>query len=182
MKKCNTPTPTVNKLYNFCDDGKISFTKLGKSYWNGTGANQSSFEDMTNKLMPLRGSANSLLGEAVRAANRLYYEYMNNGNCNAVDERYYDEDECDYEMNDFYVNFINIIIHTFEKYLNGENLEHAIGVMKRIGDIILSQEEIFCEVNEVNVNTYDMMIDYVHYIVINNMNNDTEIPSWYKNT
>ncbi len=64
--------------------------------------------------MKPKGRSENLVGEVVRAMNRLYYEYCNNGNCNAIDVEeiegewiecsccggtgfiYDDEEECSY--------------------------------------------------------------------------------------
>lgn len=53
-------------------------------YWNSEGAQQKEMDRLTNKFMPDRGCAENLTGEVVRAINRLYYEFCNNGNCNAL--------------------------------------------------------------------------------------------------
>lgn len=58
-------------------------TKIENHYWNNNGAYEKEFSELTKSLMPASGRAETLRGEAVRAANRLYYEYCNNGNCNA---------------------------------------------------------------------------------------------------
>lgn len=60
-------------------------TELTNHYWNENGVYQHEFTTLTDELMPLRGMAKYLVGEVVRAANRLYYEYCNNGNINAID-------------------------------------------------------------------------------------------------
>ena len=68
-------------------------TKLGNSYWDGNGAYQSQMDSFIEKFIPARGRAETLVGEIVRAANRLYYEYLNNGNINAIDTQMH-TDEC----------------------------------------------------------------------------------------
>lgn len=54
-------------------------------YWNNNGAQQQEMDRLTEKFMPARGCAENFTGEVVRAINRLYYEFCNNGNCNALD-------------------------------------------------------------------------------------------------
>ena len=67
-----------------------------KSYWNGTGKYQTEYNDL-KKLVPSEGEANTLHGELLRGAFRLYYDYYNNGNMNAQKvEEIVDEVECDY--------------------------------------------------------------------------------------
>ena len=48
-------------------------------YWNNEGAFQAEFNQLTEQLMPASGSAETLGGELVRSANRLYYDAFNNG-------------------------------------------------------------------------------------------------------
>jgi hypothetical protein len=54
-------------------------------YWNNNGAQQQEMDRLTKKFMPTSGCAENFTGEVVRAINRLYYEFCNNGNCNALD-------------------------------------------------------------------------------------------------
>lgn len=71
-------------------------TELTKHYWNNEGAYEKEFSELTNEFMPATGKAKNLVGEVVRAVNRLYYEYCNNGNCNAreITEQEPEEQEC----------------------------------------------------------------------------------------
>ena len=71
-------------------------TELTKHYWNEEGAYEVEFKQLTEEFMPATGRAKNLVGEVVRAANRLYYEYCNNGNCNAreIKEQEPEEIEC----------------------------------------------------------------------------------------
>lgn len=68
-------------------------TELTNHYWNENGVYQHEFTTLTDELMPLRGMAKYLVGEVVRAANRLYYEYCNNGNINAIDVKKLEPEE-----------------------------------------------------------------------------------------
>lgn len=49
------------------------------TYWDGTGKYQEQMEELTSKLMPAAGKCDTVAGELLRAANRLYYESYNNG-------------------------------------------------------------------------------------------------------
>jgi len=60
-------------------------TEKGNSYWNNTGAYQEENDRLWSELVPAQGSANSVHGELIRAVNRLFYEFCNNGNCNAIE-------------------------------------------------------------------------------------------------
>ena len=51
-------------------------------YWDSKGQYQAEFDAMTQELMPAMGAAESLAGELIRSANRLYYDAFNNGFCN----------------------------------------------------------------------------------------------------
>jgi hypothetical protein len=62
-------------------------TPLGKSYWGENGAYQSSYDSFWDKLVPSSGYAPTIHGEMIRSASRLFYEYCNNGNGNALDRR-----------------------------------------------------------------------------------------------
>jgi hypothetical protein len=74
---------------------EIKLTEAGKSYWDGTGAYQTEYENIYGFAVPSSGSSLSLKGELVRAISRLVYEHCNNGNCNAREVHYEtDESSC----------------------------------------------------------------------------------------
>lgn len=60
-------------------------TPEGQSYWNSNGAYQEEYDKLWKELVPGSGSCNTLHGELIRAAGRLFYEFCNNGNCNAIE-------------------------------------------------------------------------------------------------
>lgn len=51
-------------------------------YWNNEGTYQADYTRLANELMPASGAADTLGGELIRAATRLYYDAFNNGFCN----------------------------------------------------------------------------------------------------
>jgi hypothetical protein len=57
-------------------------TEEGKSYWDGNGAYQTEYDKLYEELVPSSGEADTVHGEMIRAASRLFYDYCNNGNCN----------------------------------------------------------------------------------------------------
>jgi len=59
-------------------------TKDGNSYWNENGAYQKEYDELYEKLVPIRGEADTVHGEMIRAVSRISYDYFNNGNCNIV--------------------------------------------------------------------------------------------------
>ena len=62
----------------------LQLSSVGQHYWYGDGASQTEFDRLTKKFMRPSGRSENLVGEVIRAINRLYYEYCNNENCNAV--------------------------------------------------------------------------------------------------
>lgn len=52
------------------------------AYWNSAGRYQAQFDQFTQELMPASGAAETVAGELVRSANRIYYDAYNNGFCN----------------------------------------------------------------------------------------------------
>ena len=51
-------------------------------YWNQEGQYQKEYDELHSKLVPLSGNCETLGGETLRAASRLYYDAYNNGFCN----------------------------------------------------------------------------------------------------
>lgn len=66
----------------------VKTTELGKSYWDESGAYQKEYKELYDKLVPLSGSSETLHGELIRAISRLFWDYCNNGNCNAAEAKY----------------------------------------------------------------------------------------------
>jgi len=70
---------------------EMKTTAIGNSYWDGTGVYQKAYDALYEEMVPKQGAAHSLQGELIRAVSRLYYEWCNNGNCNACDQHYRQE-------------------------------------------------------------------------------------------
>ena len=66
-------------------------TPLGQSYWYANGIYQEEYNTFHTKLIPDTGDAPTIHGEMMRCVSRLYYDFCNNGNCNAVDTK---KEEC----------------------------------------------------------------------------------------
>jgi hypothetical protein len=62
-------------------------TPLGNSYWGHNGAYQNLYDSLWEQLIPSSGYATTIHGEMIRGISRLFYEFCNNGNCNALDRR-----------------------------------------------------------------------------------------------
>ena len=69
-------------------------TPLGKSYWGHDGAYQTEYDVLFDNLVPSSGYAPTIHGEMIRCVSRLFYDFCNNGNCNAVDVRMEECHQC----------------------------------------------------------------------------------------
>jgi hypothetical protein len=67
---------------------------LNQHYWESTGVYQQEWDKLYNDLVPASGDAPTIQGELIRCISRLYYDYCNNGNCNALDITMEDCNEC----------------------------------------------------------------------------------------
>lgn len=181
----------------------VELTPLGKSYWDKSGAYQSDFDRLTKELMPASGAGETLNAELIRACNRLFYEYCNNGNCNALEKEFGyesdrcwtcggsghygddEEDECDEccgsgeveeeVETDAYVDSY------FRKFLDliKEFVPDAADDVQNVEDIIM--EDLYSSKNQFSehrMRAYSNMVDYVVYYVLNN--EDKELPANYE--
>lgn len=189
---------------------EIKRTEVTKHYWNNEGAYDKEFTQMTETLMKPTGRGDNLRAEVVRAANRLYYEYCNNGNCNAVHVEYGDEVEatcyccggCGY-LGDDEDDICDICDGSGVVYEEGENeysvSEYYDNFIKLIRDT-LNDRESFKAMEDIrsfieqtgeapsdwyfsdnNMHMYDLMIDLVYEWAVKHENDNTPIPDWYKN-
>lgn len=79
------------------------------SYWDSNGKYQETYDQLWGELVPDSGEAETEEGELIRIGGRLFYEYCNNGNCNAAEREVMQEEEPCYacggtgeEENDYY--------------------------------------------------------------------------------
>ena len=49
------------------------------SYWNRTGKHQEEYDKLYDAIVPNSGNSDTVEGEMLRAASRLYYRYFNDG-------------------------------------------------------------------------------------------------------
>jgi hypothetical protein len=162
-------------------ENEMRKTEDGKMYWNGEGAYEAEYQRLYDELVPASGRSNSFQGEVMRAVSRMYYEYYNNGNCNACQEipskPYWeldDEDDMEYEfvVSEFYQGFIDLI----DCYLYRRRNDEGVDLIKKIENMITT-----CSFGEVQLNQkYERLMDIVLYELSNDENRD-EIPEWYKN-
>jgi hypothetical protein len=57
---------------------------LNQHYWNNEGVYQADSERLYSELVPQSDNAPTIHGEMIRCIHRLYYEFCNNGNGNAI--------------------------------------------------------------------------------------------------
>lgn len=138
----------------------IKHTKKDKSYWSNTGAYSEELKKL-EFLIPPYGYALTFHGELIRCVSNLYYERMNNGNCNAQDTIYDDDD-----------NIVKIEIT--EKYK--EHLEQLKEITTNedkhlVPDLITIlakvEESLTTEYNDKYDRLYEEMVDNVMYFVLN---------------
>lgn len=152
------------------------------SYWNNNGAYQKEGDELYEKLVPPTGAATTLHGELIRGINRLFYEYCNNGNCNAVDVNYLDVDE-DFEgieevkISEYYNKFIDLIENSLCDTICSDEIESICSDVREV--IEGGANNSFCQdyYSRENVNKYNRMCDVVIWYVLNT--EDRELPTNY---
>lgn len=186
-------------------------TELTKHYWNNEGVYDKEFTQMTETLMKATGRGDNLRAEVVRAANRLYYEYCNNGNCNAVNIEYGDEvevtcsccsgcgyfgddendicDECGgsgvvYEEGESECSvseYYDNFISLIIEALNDRESSNAMEDIRSFIEQTGGEAQGDWYFNDSNMHMYDLMIDLVYEWAVKHENDNTPIPDWYKN-
>lgn len=56
--------------------------KMQPLYWNNEGRFQKEYEELREKLVPIEGDADTVLGQLIRHASNVYYDIYNNGGYN----------------------------------------------------------------------------------------------------
>ena len=156
------------------------FTENGKRYWNHEGAYNEEYKRLHEEMVPDSGRSESYQGEVIRAVSRMYYEYYNNGNCNACQEipskpywEMEDEDDMEYDtvVSEFYQEFIEIIYYYFCRRENELGIKTIKEIEKLIPDTDLSESMM---------SLYERLVDIAVFEVMND-NERWDIPEWYKN-
>ena len=163
------------------------------SYWNNNGAYQKEGEELYEKLVPPTGAATTLHGELIRGINRLFYEYCNNGNSNAIEvvtpndhpDDFYDIDEDDVDWDEieevniapYYGKFLDLIQSTLVDTICPAEIENICSDVR--GVIEDGANNSFCQdyYSRENVNKYNRMCDVVIWYVLNT--EDRALPSNY---
>lgn len=187
---------------------ELKLTPENNHYWNNNGAYQQEMERLYSKFVPVSGCSENLVGEVIRAANRLYYEFCNNGNGNVLQSRsvYSDEwVECPVCGGSGYIDDFD---ETCD-YCNGEggwveDVEDEEFVLYQYYDNFIKLIRYYFEqknckegieaIDEVLriiecvykpedyfIAKYDRCMDYVIWCVLNDEDNKELIPEWYTN-
>lgn len=186
---------------------ELKLTPENNHYWNNNGAYQQEMDRLYDKFVPASGRAENLTGEVIRAANRLYYEFCNNGNGNVLQSRTVYEEEwvechrcggsgfdddgetCDccngeggwYEESEdeeFALNeFYDNFIKLIRYYFKQKNCKEGIEAIDEVLRII----ECSYKPEDYFISKYDRCIDYVVWCVLNDENSKELIPEWYIN-
>ena len=169
---------------------------MTKHYWNNEGAYETEMKELTDRFMPASGAAKTFVGEVVRAANRLYYEYCNNGNGNACEihtetqERICDtcggsgcwDDEVvdEYaEMDKYYGAFVGIIRQAFEE----DNMTEGLKAIDEVEGVIMSYSCYSSKTyfSDENMHKYDLMVDNVVEYAMRHVSEERPLPADYAN-
>ena len=147
---------------------ELKFTKKGNSYWNDSGIYQKEYDELYKKLVPAQGKAETLNGELLRAIGILYYEYCNNGNCNAFNgiseyDEVFNEEICiDKTIKNLYRTFLSLIKNNVPNIkLNIEKIENII-INRKVSEADYFSHE--------NMQIYNEMCDRVIYYVLTTEN------------
>lgn len=166
----------------------IRLTSPEGSYWNHNGAYQTEGDHLYEKLVPACGAAKTVHGELIRGINRLTYEYLNNGNCNACldNTSYCDDDEeygtClgdvrDIEVSPYYAKFLNLIENTLPGKIDSKEVHVITNSVREIIKNAAHDLSIRTYFSKENVNVYSRMCDLVIWYVLNTP--DAELPVSY---
>ena len=163
------------------------------SYWDNNGAYQKEGKELYAKFVPAEGAAETTHGELIRGITRLFYEYCNNGNCNAVnvltpnDHPYDfdDEEDCvdwdeieEVHVSAYYEKFLTLIENTLIDKIDTNEVYKICADVREVieaGAYNLSCSKYFIEEN---INKYNRMCDVVIWYVLNTA--DKALPYDYK--
>jgi len=174
------------------------------NYWNDSGAYAKEYNHLYATMVPASGEAKTLNGELIRALSRLYYEWCNNGNCNAKEVTYAipemstcgncsgsgedDEEEdgvcaeCggsgEYECDDEEIDDI-FVTEFYGRFLLliSTTVPESKELTERVEKVITHMYTNAEEFSVANYQKYDDLVDaVVHYVL---EHEDKEIPAWY---
>lgn len=186
---------------------ELKLTPENNHYWNNNGAYTQEMDILYKKFVPMYGRSKNLTGEVIRAANRLYCEFCNNGNGNVLQSRTvyggewvechccggsgydeYNEETCDYCNGEggWYEEDEDEIFTLSEFYNNFIKLIYYYFEQKNCKEgieVIYYVQRIIngVDTTDYNMSKYDRMIDYIVWLVLNDEDNNESIPEWYTN-
>jgi hypothetical protein len=140
-------------------------------------------------MVPPTGAAATVNGELIRGINRLFYEYLNNGNCNACrvtrvgdhgwwDEETEDPDESEsVEIDAYYGKFLDLISKSLESRIVAREVQPLMSRVREIIENAAYDMPMPVYFSKENVNAYSRMCDLVIWYVLNTP--DAEIPAGY---
>lgn len=167
----------------------IKITPETGSYWNHNGAYQEEGDRLFDEMVPAMGAATTRNAELIRAINRLTYEYLNNGNCNACvvtrvgdhgwwDEETEDPDEIEtVEIDSYYDKFFDLISASLKRRIVAHEVEPLLSRVREIIENAAYDMPAQAYFSKENVNAYSRMCDMVIWYVLNTP--DEELPSGY---
>lgn len=153
------------------------------TYWSGEGKFQIDYDRLYSELVPMEGQSKTLNGELIRCISRLFYDYCNNGNCNARvvetescendDEDWYTDSEDEIissEIDSYYLSMIELIEEVVGDYVKPKTKE----VRSIIVEVDSPRSDYF---NDKNMYSYNDMCDIVIDFILKN--EDKELPLKY---
>ena len=160
----------------------IRLTSPEGSYWNHNGAYQTEGDELFEKMVPASGAAATLNGELIRGINRLFHEYCNNGNCNALEIEEFDDDEDVFNVpniriSPFYAKFLSLISGTLRKRILYKEVDAVINQVRNIIFDARYDQSLSVYFSKENVNVYSRMCDLVIWYVLNTP--DSKLPADY---
>lgn len=120
-------------------------------YWDGNHSRQQEYQDLYDKHVPMEGKCKTVHGELIRSISRLYYDYCNNGNCNAYDDQ-------SKEVSDFYGYFLEYLRRYLDNHDYIDSIEDIILCARdsRNPDLYYSDEKM-----SVYDKVTDQVLDYI---------------------
>lgn len=163
----------------------LHFSNKTSHYWDNNGAWNAELDELT-KDMPATGAAKTLNGELVRAINRLYYDYCNNGNMNVAEvttvyNEWNEEEEEEVNWNSYYKKFFDLIAFSARNVmteLTGDVVNEIVIALQRVDYMVLNYGCLGDEFGDDNMHAYDVLADFVCWYCLNH--DDKELPRWYE--
>ena len=168
---------------------------LNQHYWGANGVYQKEYDQLYESLVPSSGDAPTTHGEMIRAISRLYYDFCNNGNCNALDIEMETCDDCegcgfqegtedeDGDMEDCYTcdgycqvegdvyvtDYYDEMLYFLETYMNEKHLA------KELRYWMVNNYQSRYSFSDEQMNMYDRVVDAVVYQCLTTTNTPNKL-------